>query len=131
KASSPEEVVRSMANVNEMAPTSQSEGQASFAVHGASLELDKVTKEYEGLTAVDEISLRVEPGEFVTLLGASGSGKTTLLRIIAGFTEATRGGVILDGEPITSVPIHKRNIGMVFQSYALFPHMTVRKNILF
>ncbi|RZI89517.1 MAG: ATP-binding cassette domain-containing protein, partial [Microbacterium sp.] len=73
----------------------------------------------------------IQPGQFVTLLGASGSGKTTLLRMIAGFLEPTAGRIDLDGVDITSVPVHKRNIGMVFQSYALFPHMSVAKNVAF
>jgi putative spermidine/putrescine transport system ATP-binding protein len=98
---------------------------------GASLKLAGIVKIYGDLPAVDGVSLDVEPGQFVTLLGASGSGKTTLLRIIAGFVEATDGRIVVDGEDISRLPVHKRHIGMVFQSYALFPHLTVEKNVAF
>ncbi|GAA2002784.1 ABC transporter ATP-binding protein [Brevibacterium samyangense] len=98
---------------------------------GAALELRSVSKKFGDFTAVDGISLTVEPGEFVTFLGPSGSGKTTTLNCIAGFEEVTDGEVMLGGKPLTHTPIHKRNIGMVFQGYALFPHMTVEKNVAY
>lgn len=98
---------------------------------GAGLTLASICMEYGDVRAVDNVSLDIEPGQFVTLLGASGSGKTTLLRTIAGFLEPTAGQVFVDGADLTHVPVHKRNIGMVFQSYALFPHMTVEKNVAF
>jgi iron(III) transport system ATP-binding protein len=91
----------------------------TFTSHGASV------------TAVDGVSLDVEPGEFITLLGPSGCGKTTTLRIIAGFETATRGSVTLDGRPIDHLPPQRRQMAMVFQSYALFPHMTVAQNIAY
>ncbi|MCB1379076.1 MAG: ABC transporter ATP-binding protein [Alphaproteobacteria bacterium] len=81
------------------------------------------------MKAVDDISLDVEPGEFLTLLGPSGSGKTTLLMMIAGFQNPTSGDIRADGKSIAAVPPERRNFGMVFQGYALFPHMTVRRNI--
>jgi putative spermidine/putrescine transport system ATP-binding protein len=98
---------------------------------GASVELNGICKTYGDVTAVDDVSLHVDAGQFVTLLGASGSGKTTLLRIIAGFLAATSGQVVIDGQDISRVPVHKRKIGMVFQNYALFPHMNVAKNVAF
>jgi putative spermidine/putrescine transport system ATP-binding protein len=96
-----------------------------------SLELRGLTKSYGGLHAVDDVSLAVRPGEFVTLLGPSGSGKTTTLRIIAGFVAADGGAVILDGKDLTRVPPYKRDVGMVFQNYALFPHMSAAANVAF
>ncbi|KAA9147629.1 ABC transporter ATP-binding protein [Microbacterium lushaniae] len=98
---------------------------------GAALSLREVRKEYGRNVVADDVSLEIEPGEFVTLLGASGSGKTTLLRMIAGFLEPTAGAIELDGVDITTVPVHKRGIGVVFQNYALFPHMNVLRNVMF
>lgn len=90
-----------------------------------------VRKEYHPLTVLDNVNLDVEPGEFVTLLGPSGSGKTTLLMGIAGFVDVNGGSILFDGEDVTYSPPEKRNIGMVFQSYALFPHMTLAENVAF
>jgi putative spermidine/putrescine transport system ATP-binding protein len=100
-------------------------------VSGAHLEIGAVTKLYGSKPAVDDVSLDIRPGEFVTLLGASGSGKTTLLRIIAGFLDASSGSMRLDDQELSRVPVHKRNIGMVFQNYALFPHMSVERNVAY
>ncbi|MBB4122049.1 ABC transporter ATP-binding protein [Martelella radicis] len=88
-----------------------------------------VEKNYGAFRALDKVSLDIEPGEFVTLLGPSGSGKTTLLNVLAGFTRPDSGSVRMDGTEFLTLPPHKRNLGMVFQSYALFPHMTVIKNV--
>ena len=97
----------------------------------ARLDLTDVTKRYGEMTAVDKVSLAVDNGEFLVLLGPSGCGKTTTLRIIAGFVEATSGSVKLGGADVTSLPPWKRNAGLVFQSYALFPHLTVNQNVAF
>ena len=83
------------------------------------------------VTAVDHINLDIRPGEFITLLGPSGCGKTTTLRMIAGFEDATSGQVMLDGENMVVVPPNKRPMSMVFQSYALFPHLSVRENVAY
>lgn len=88
-----------------------------------------LVKRYGAFAAVAGIDLEIRRGEFLTLLGPSGSGKTTLLMMIAGFQEATEGDILLDGTSIAGTPAEKRNFGMVFQGYALFPHMTVAENI--
>jgi len=98
---------------------------------GGALTLEGVTKRYRDVVAVDDVSLRVQPGEFVTLLGPSGSGKTTTLRMVAGFILPDEGTIVLDDRDLTRVPPHKRDVGMVFQNYALFPHMTAAENIAF
>lgn len=99
--------------------------------HGASVLLRGVSKAYGTSTVVDDVSLDIRAGEFMTFLGPSGSGKTTTLNMIAGFADVTRGHILLDKEPIERRPPHKRDIGMVFQSYALFPHLTVANNVAF
>ena len=93
------------------------------------ISLRSVTKTYGAMHALDNVSLDVKSGEFLTLLGPSGSGKTTTLMMLAGFEPATHGEIYLNGNPINNVPPHKRGIGMVFQNYALFPHMTVAGNV--
>ncbi len=95
------------------------------------LVLSGLTKLYGDVRAVDQIDLDVEPGEFVTLLGPSGSGKTTTLMMVAGFTPPTAGDIQVDDRSITDMPPDRRNIGVVFQSYALFPHMSVADNVAF
>jgi len=95
------------------------------------LALRDVSKHYGSVAAVDRVSLDVPRGQFLTLLGPSGSGKTTLLMIIAGFVEPTAGDVLVDDARITHLPPEKRNFGMVFQGYALFPHLTVFDNVAF
>jgi putative spermidine/putrescine transport system ATP-binding protein len=90
-----------------------------------------VSRHYGSVTAVDRVSLDVPRGQFLTLLGPSGSGKTTLLMIIAGFVEPTAGDVLVDGARITPLPPERRNFGMVFQGYALFPHLSVFDNVAF
>lgn len=95
------------------------------------IELKDIQVKYEDFIAVDQVNLRIKAGEFFTLLGPSGCGKTTTLRAIAGLTQPTKGQVIIDKQDITHIPAEKRNIGMVFQSYALFPTMTVFDNIAY
>ncbi|NML16637.1 ABC transporter ATP-binding protein [Azohydromonas caseinilytica] len=91
-----------------------------------------VQKSYDGRTlVVRSLDLHIRRGEFLTLLGPSGSGKTTTLMMLAGFESPTAGEILLDGRPITRTPPHKRNFGMVFQNYALFPHMTVAANVAY
>ena len=97
----------------------------------ALLEIRSVTRRFGDFTAVDNVSLSIEAGEFFTLLGPSGCGKTTLLRMIAGFDAPDAGGIVVDGKDMTNIPPEARNVHTVFQSYALFPHMTVAQNIAF
>lgn len=93
--------------------------------------IEKMSYRYGSTTAVDDVSLHIRSGEFFALLGPSGSGKTTILRLIAGFIRPNSGRLFIGGEEVQSVPVHRRNIGFVFQNYALFPHMTVGQNIAF
>jgi putative spermidine/putrescine transport system ATP-binding protein len=95
------------------------------------LDVRGVAKRFRETSVIQDLDLQVRAGEFVALLGPSGCGKTTLLRIIAGLLTADTGRVILDGADITRVPAHKRNVGVVFQNYALFPHLTVAENVAF
>ncbi|MEQ9260160.1 MAG: ABC transporter ATP-binding protein [Roseovarius sp.] len=98
----------------------------------AFVEFDRVQKSYDGETlVVKDLNLKMPKGEFLTMLGPSGSGKTTCLMMLAGFETATHGKIMLDGVSINNIPPHKRGIGMVFQNYALFPHMTVAENLSF
>ena len=98
----------------------------------AFVEFDRVQKSYDGETlVVKDLNLSMPKGEFLTMLGPSGSGKTTCLMMLAGFETATYGEIRLDGREINNIPPHKRGIGMVFQNYALFPHMTVAENLAF
>ena len=96
------------------------------------VKFDNVDKSYDGkVLVVKGLNLDIEEGEFVTMLGPSGSGKTTCLMMLAGFETATNGEIYLDNKVISNIPPHKRGIGMVFQNYALFPHMTVKENLAF
>lgn len=103
-----------------MAPDTQNIG---------SMQLRNLTRDFGSFRAVDNVSLDIKQGEFLTLLGPSGSGKTTLLMMIAGFLDISAGDITLDGASIANLPAERRNFGMVFQGYALFPHMSVRENI--
>lgn len=93
--------------------------------------LENVSRVYDRVTAVDDVSLTVAEGQFLTLLGPSGCGKTTTLRMIAGFLQPTAGTIYIKGEDVTRVPANRRDTGMVFQTYALFPHMSVAANVAF
>lgn len=95
------------------------------------LEIRNLTKSYDGQHAVDDVSLTIYKGEIFALLGASGCGKSTLLRMLAGFEQPSAGQIMLDGVDLSQVPPYLRPINMMFQSYALFPHMTVEQNIAF
>lgn len=107
------------------------ENQFAGSRRGGELKLNGLTKTYREVRAVDDVSLSVNGGEFVTMLGPSGSGKTTTLMMVAGFIDPDAGDVFLGGVRVTNTPTHHRGIGMVFQHYALFPHMTVFENIAY
>ena len=100
-------------------------------IHGAPLEVRRLTKAFGGTRVVNDVSFSVDGGAFLTLLGPSGSGKTTTLRMIAGFEEPTEGDILIGGASITDRPPYRRNIGVVFQQYALFPHLTVFQNVAY
>jgi putative spermidine/putrescine transport system ATP-binding protein len=119
---------------NKRGKTAWKTGETALAAIGGSdfVVFDHVQKSYDGVSlVVKDLNLSIGKGEFLTMLGPSGSGKTTCLMMLAGFETATNGEILLDGRPINQVPPHKRGIGMVFQNYALFPHMTVGENLSF
>src|SRR5690349_25015572 len=94
--------------------------------------LEGITKEFPGgVIAVDDVSLEIEDGEFIVLVGPSGCGKSTILRLLAGLEEVTAGEISIDGTQVTDLPPKQRDVAMVFQNYALYPHMTVEENIGF
>jgi putrescine transport system ATP-binding protein len=97
----------------------------------AYVELDQVSKRFGEFVAVDNVSLQVDRGEIFCLLGASGCGKTTLLRLLAGFETPSSGRLLIDGQDLAAIPPYQRPVNMMFQSYALFPHMTVERNVAF
>ncbi|WP_374226583.1 ABC transporter ATP-binding protein [Bradyrhizobium sp. SRL28] len=115
----------------------RSQTQVNNSIHqppgtkGGCVQLSELTKEYGGIRAVDDVSVDIAAGEFVTVLGPSGSGKTTVLMMIAGLTEPSAGSIAIGGRDITHLRPQHRNLGVVFQSYALFPHLTVAENIEF
>ncbi len=113
-------------------PPNEAPTGETFVTDTAFVEFDRVQKSYDGETlVVKDLNLTMPKGEFLTMLGPSGSGKTTCLMMLAGFETATHGEIRLDGQEINNIPPHKRGIGMVFQNYALFPHMTVNENLAF
>ncbi len=114
--------------MNDVIPRPQPKSQKVFT---PLLEIRNLTKSFDGQAAVDDVNLTIYKGEIFALLGASGCGKSTLLRMLAGFEQPTQGQIVLDGQDLSHVPPYRRPINMMFQSYALFPHMTVEQNIAF
>ena len=98
---------------------------------GVSIQINNVTKAYGGNIVIQGLSAEINPGEFFTLLGPWGCGKTTLLRMIIGFNTIEGGEILVDGKVINNIPTNRRNMGMVFQNYAVFPHMSVRDNVAY
>jgi putative spermidine/putrescine transport system ATP-binding protein len=98
---------------------------------GVEVRLENLRRSYAGITALDGLSLTLAPGELVALLGPSGCGKTTAMRLVAGLEEANSGRVVFGGRDVTGLPANKRDVGMVFQAYSLFPHMTAHQNVAF
>jgi putative spermidine/putrescine transport system ATP-binding protein len=115
--------------IEDIKPSSVTSGNLN--PHGEAVRLDRVVKQFGGFTAVDEVSLNVQAGQFLTLLGPSGSGKTTILSLIAGFETPTSGTVSIGERRVDMLSPEKRGVGLVFQNYALFPHMTVAQNVGF
>ncbi len=111
--------------------TLNSESPVTTARDGAAVELINVVKNYSGHAALSGVSLNVRPGEFVALLGPSGCGKTTALRALSGLEQVDGGSILIDSRDVVAVPVNKRDIGMVFQSYSLFPHLTSQENVEF
>jgi putative spermidine/putrescine transport system ATP-binding protein len=115
----------------QISPAPRSSSTEATSRIGSSVDVQDVVGRYGRVVVLDKLSLSIRPGEFLTLLGPSGSGKTTLLGMIAGFLPVSEGRILVDGKPVQDVAAHKRGFGMVFQNYALFPHMTVTQNIAF
>jgi spermidine/putrescine transport system ATP-binding protein len=120
-----------VANAVELQEGEESKIGSVMSAAEPSVELRSVTKRFGDLTAVDDLSLEIGEGEFFTLLGPSGCGKTTTLRIVAGFEEPSGGEVLIDGTEMAAIPAHRRPTNTVFQSYALFPHLSVAENVSF
>ncbi len=114
-----------------MASGETSSSKSKFAEAGADLALENVSKRFPGFTAIDDLSLTIPAGSFFALLGPSGCGKTTTLRLVAGLEEPTEGKILIGGKDVTATRAHERPVNTVFQSYALFPHMTILENVAF
>ncbi|MDU7805056.1 MAG: ATP-binding cassette domain-containing protein, partial [Serratia marcescens] len=114
--------------MNDAIPRPQAKSQKVFT---PLLEIRNLTKTFDGQNAVEDVSLTIYKGEIFALLGPSGCGKSTLLRMLAGFEQPSEGQIVLDGQDMSHVPPYQRPINMMFQSYALFPHMSVEQNIAF
>ncbi|HEY9022951.1 MAG TPA: ATP-binding cassette domain-containing protein, partial [Burkholderiaceae bacterium] len=118
--------------MNTVSAPSAASGAATSSAAAPLVRFAGVQKTYDGVQlVVRRLDLDIQRGEFLTLLGPSGSGKTTTLMMLAGFESPTAGEIVLDGRPITRTPPHKRQFGMVFQNYALFPHLTVGQNVAY
>ncbi|MDZ4194400.1 MAG: ABC transporter ATP-binding protein, partial [Pseudomonas sp.] len=116
------------AQIKTLYPTPDTEA-ATAPSSNVAVQLDGVLKRFGNSIALQKVSLKIQEGEFITLLGPSGCGKTTLLNLMAGFAEADNGEIFIDGQLVTETPPYQREIGIVFQNYALFPHMNVAKNV--
>ncbi|MEN0085964.1 MAG: ATP-binding cassette domain-containing protein, partial [Leifsonia sp.] len=105
--------------------------KGAFAESGADLQLDGIKKRFPGFTAIEHLDLTIPAGSFFALLGPSGCGKTTTLRLVAGLEEPTEGRILIGGQDVTRTKTYQRPVNTVFQSYALFPHMTILENVAF
>src|SRR5690606_27856742 len=112
-------------------PVTETAAERPTSTDVGAVALRDVTKRYSGQTAVDALSLDIQPGEFLSLLGPSGCGKTTTLRMIAGFEHPDEGDILISGRSVLGTPAYRRDVNTVFQAYALFPHMTVAENVAY
>jgi spermidine/putrescine transport system ATP-binding protein len=118
-------------NVQQVSPRTESNQAESSQGAQGSVEVRNITKRFGAMTAVDNVSITINAGEFVALLGPSGCGKTTTLRMLAGFEQPDTGQVFISGQEVAGIPAYKRDVNTVFQNYSLFPHMTVLDNVAF
>lgn len=116
---------------NEEKVQADKNAQSTDSKNAAFIKIESLTKQFDGISVVDNVSLDIEEGELFAILGASGCGKTTLLRMLAGFEQPTSGRILIDGVDMTHIPPYDRPVNMMFQSYAVFPHMNVEKNVAY